>query len=313
MNKKFLLPLLCLALTVLSACGGGGGGGSSGNSSNTPSSSSNYVKSIQTWDLNNGEYPKLMTADATGNVYVAVTGSNAAIYNNSDRIAKFDGAHFSTYLSVGRPYALTFVDPANVSSGFYISAQPNGSNPGIYDSTLISVDTQVGAGYGGVLYASNRVFWANQTTSRVVSDTNSHNFSVTQAPAGIAIKQGAFYVTRSTLVSSGTSVCAVQVLTNTSDVHDFACSSSQFNRPQGIAYSSQVDAFYVVNSGGSGTVVRIDASGNVDATPFLTSADGLCAPVGAVVVGNYLYVSNGPCTSGANHVNGGFILRVNLS
>lgn len=294
---------------LLAACGGGGGG----SPDPSPQTFVTYTKQVQTWDLPSANrYPKLMTA-FNNKLYLAITGPDASVYGAEDQIASFDPQTdaFSTEWSIGRPYAVAF----DGSASMWASAHPESINPGIYPKSGTSaLSTQSETNYAGLIYDSQRkeLVWARYDQTRVKIFSLTRESAEILGAAGSLLQQGPeIFVIRSD-AGPGSAQCGIQRLVNGTWV-DFACAAS-FNRPQGLAYSAATANYYVVNSGiptdaATWSVYRVGANGAVESTAFLTQADGLCNPVGAAVLGNYLYVSNGPCASGGK----GRILRVNLS
>lgn len=297
---------------LLAACGGGGGG----SPDPSPQTFVTYTKQVQTWDLPSANrYPKLMTA-FNNKLYLAITGPDASVYGAEDQIASFDPQTdaFSTEWSIGRPYAVAF----DGSASMWASAHPGGGlDPGIYPKSVAAtpLSTQSAAVYAGLVYDASQTGFAwgrsYNSASKVFFGSDATAVTMTGTPGALLLQGGQLWVVRSD-AGPGSAQCGIQRLVNGAWV-DFACAAS-FNRPQGLAYSAATANYYVVNSGiptdaATWSVYRVGANGVVESTAFLTQADGLCNPVGAAVLGNYLYVSNGPCASGGK----GRILRVNLS
>jgi len=122
---------------------------------------------------------------------------------------------------------------------------------------------------------------------------------------------GYIYVTTNTGGSDG--VYRISTSSFTSSL--FASSATLFKNPIGIAVRSSPKEIYVINKGTTDTnsnVLKISSDG-VTITKFLDGADAssmLCAPIGAAINGNILYISNGTCTANSTYAKS--VIKVTL-
>lgn len=306
MKNKFL-AIVWLGLATLMGCGGGGGGSSI--VVDTGGSVVNPVTSFSRGNLLNGP------------VHMAFYGSDLYVVSNgNDKILKIDAAGVQTDLNVPihLPLGLAF-DP-NVAGQMYVSAVSTGSGlPGVYpvrnlssghptlDSSLVN---QTGLNYYGITFANTVLYAVNQPSQVLM--TGSTPISLIGSPTGLLSANSYVYVTRNAVTGTGADLWGVKKINaNTQEVTNFA-SSALFNRPNAIVVNSATGEFYVANSGTpgdatSGRVLKVSADG-LTVTAFLTHANGVCAPAGLAINGGFLYVGNGPCTTGGES----FILKTQL-
>ena len=136
--------------------------------------------------------------------------------------------------------------------------------------------------------------------------------TVASNPQGLAYDNaGYIYVTTNTGGSDG--VYRISTSTFTSSL--FASSGTLFKNPIGIAVRSSPKEIYVINKGTTDTnsnVLKISSDG-ATITKFLDGADAssmLCAPIGAAINGNILYISNGTCTANSTYAKS--VIKVTL-
>jgi hypothetical protein len=137
---------------------------------------------------------------------------------------------------------------------------------------------------------------------------------VASNPQGLAYDStGYIYVVTNTGGSDG--VYRISTSSFSSAPSLFASSATLFKNPIGIAVRSSPKEIYVVNKGTTDTnsnVLKISSDG-LTITKFLDGADTssmLCAPIGAAINGNILYISNGTCTANSTYAKS--VIKVTL-
>lgn len=309
MTNKFL-AIVWLGLATLVGCGGGGGGGAS-MVVDTGGSVVNPVTSFSRGNLLNGP------------AHMAFYGSDLYVVSNgNDKILKIDAAGVQTDLNVpvSSPLGIAF-DPNTVGQ-MYVSAVSTGSGlPGVYpvrnlssghptlDSSAVN---QTSLNYYGITFANTVLYAVNQPSQVLRTPIGSAPIALVGSPTALLSANSYVYVTRNAVTGTGADLWGVKKINaNTQEVTNFA-SSALFNRPNAIVVNAATGDFYVANSGTpgdatSGRVLKVSADG-LTVTSFLTHANGVCAPSGLAINGGYLYVGNGPCTTGGES----FILKTQL-
>ena len=275
MKFKFLTLLLVTASIVL-GCGGGGGGGSDGGSNNlTPVDVFSTSVSIL----------------SAGNLLSSP--KHIAFWGNDLYVANFDGSNIikitpsgnqSLFASLpSRPLGIVL----GAGSQLYVSL----FNGTIHSVPSLGVTSNTGLQCNCYGLASDgvRLYWVSG--NYVYRDiTSSENILLNSSPAGLAFYGSSIYVTRNlatTLAVKKIGINSFQQVPSNVGKLTYA-----FNGANGIAVDSSGNV-YVVNEHVP-NVVKISATTG-DVTTFLTTAHGLCSPVGLSINSNYLYVSNG-CT-----------------
>jgi len=333
MRTNLLNLFLAWSLLLLSGCGGGGGGSSS--SSSTYTASPSVFINSSTISMSLGFLRQM--AFSNGYLYFADSdlsdfGSVGHVYkvNSAGTSAAYVTAPDGNSSSMKWVYAVAIASDGSVlTTGTDITA----GVPGVID--LSSTKTPVIRGsninyvpYGLAIDSTNKVLYVTNTggsNNSVVRYDISNPSSPTQitlpntsvivgsSPQGLAYdSDGYVYVTTNTNGSDG--VYKITISSFTSSL--FSSSATLFANPMGIAVRSSPKEIYVVNKGTTDTnsnVLKISSDG-LTVTKFLDGADSssmLCAPIGAAINGNVLYISNGTCTANSSYAKS--VIKVTLA
>ena len=321
--------LLCWTLLLLSGCGGGGGGSSSSSSSYTATPSVFINSSTISMSLG---FLRQMTFN---NGYLYFVDSDLSDFGSVGHVYKVNAAGTSaSYVTApnGTSTSMKWVYSVAVAADGSVLASGTDTTelaPGVINlsyrkTTVISAPTN---SYGIAIDTSNSMLYISDTggsgntvvrynISSATSPTQiglSPTFvTVASNPQGLAYDNaGYIYVTTNTGGSDG--VYRISTSTFTSSL--FASSGTLFKNPIGIAVRSSPKEIYVINKGTTDTnsnVLKISSDG-ATITKFLDGADAssmLCAPIGAAINGNILYISNGTCTANSTYAKS--VIKVTL-
>ena len=331
MRTKFFNLLFVSALLLLSGCGGGGGGtaSSSGTYTATPSVFINgsVISSIDpTMSLG------FVRQMAFANGYLYIVDSDASDFGTVGHVIKVNSAGTTASYVIapdGSATSMKWVYAVAISAnGSVLTTGTNvGGTTGVINLSLRKnpVITAPNTSYGlaidgNTLYISDtggtnntvvRYDITNPTLPSLITIPTSF-VTVANSPQGLAYdNSGYIYVTTNTGGFDG--VYRISTSTFTSSL--FASSATLFKNPIGVAVRSSPKEIYVINKGTTDTnsnVLKISSDG-ATITKFLDGADAssmLCAPIGAAINGNILYISNGTCT--ANSAYAKSVIKVTL-
>ena len=327
MKSDISFFISCFALVILSGCGGGGGG-----ASNTSPTTSNPSVFISSSSINNAVTLGYLRQMSISGGYLYVVDSLSANGAVTGRIRKFDassGAYIKTEIASGgsADQQNAVYSVAVNGNDIYITGTDNSA--GLTGTGVINLNSSTSnltaaalqSPYGLVV-GNNKLFVTDigGTGDKVViynvtvsPPTLISSITVATNPVGLAYDSSGFvYVTTQTAGTNGVyKISASSPYT----VSAFA-NSSLFKNPNGIAVRTSPNEIYVVDTGTTDTnssVLKISADGST-VTKLLDGADSssmLCAPIGAAISGNVLYISNGTCTANSSYAKS--VIKVTLA
>jgi hypothetical protein len=331
MRTKFFNLLFVSALLLLSGCGGGGGGSSSSSGTYTATPSvfinGSVISSIDpTMSLG---FVRQMAFD---NGYLYIVDSDASDFGTVGHVIKVNSAGTTaSYVTApdGSATSMKWVYAVAISAnGSVLTSGTNvGGTTGVINLTyrknpvITAPNTSYGLAIdGNTLYISDtggtnntvvRYDITNPTLPSLITSPTS-SVTVANSPQGLAYdNSGYIYVTTNTGGSDG--VYRISTSSFTSSL--FASSATLFKNPIGIAVRSSPKEIYVINKGTTDTnssVLKISSDGST-ITKFLDGSNTssmLCAPIGAAINGNILYISNGTCTANSTYAKS--VIKVTL-
>lgn len=317
--------VIWLLVLLLNGCGGGGGGTSSSSTSTTPTvfASGNSMAYLRHLAFDGTNYLYVVDSNTLSTSTSPISyghlrqfsgttsGSSATTFENTATDLKniFSVAKFNTDL-------LVTGETTSGSQGV-IKVSLSGSNY-VYTPKISVINISL---YGlAVDTVNSHLFVVNQSAKTILIHDSSYSAIAASPisagwtePTGLAYNGnyggvGYIYVTDYRGGSSGL------YKINTSSFAVSVISSSLFNYPNGVAVNTSTGDVYVVNTGSSDTdssILKITSAGAV--STFLdgsVTSNMLCKPIGAAISGNYLYVTNGICTT--NSAYSSSVIKINL-
>ncbi len=272
-------------MLLLAGCGGGGG---STVVREAPGTVTVYATGLSD--------PMHMVFDSSGNLYTANKGGNNIAKTTLSKATSFiSGINGSTWT---HPIGLTLI-----GDNLYISMSVANA-PGVWKVNLSTGETSQPLevtftstfNFSGVTSdASGNIFASDQTNNLI--RFQSGNTSVT-SPTGLLFHDNLIYA------ASYTSAGTIKKINPTSHLVTGDLGQT-FSYPYSVSFDSSGNA-YVVEfgtdaNGGLSQISKV-TSGGVK-TVFAGPDKGLCASVGIAIRDDYVYVSNGTCTSDASKSN----------
>jgi hypothetical protein len=279
---QFFRPTLAAVMAMtLVGCGGGGSG------ANDTREIAGTV-TVYATGLND---PMHMVFDSSGNLYTANKGGN--------NIAKTTQARVTSFIS-GNSWS-TPIGLALVGGNLYVSMNV-ATVPGVWKVNLstgiasqpLEVNFTNSLNFSGVAAdLAGNIFASDQSNDEVKFQSG---FTPITAPTGLRQYGNFIYA-----VSYGNAGVVKKI--NISDYLINGDLGVTFSYPYSIDFDSSGNA-YVVEFGSNGALSQISKVTQTGVkTTFAGPEKGLCASVGIAIRDDYVYVSNGICTSDASKSN----------
>lgn len=279
-NNRLSCFLTTCAFLVLVGCGGGGGG-------HTVVRDAPGTTSVYATGLNE---PMHMVFDSSGNLYIA--------NNGDDNIAKVSAAKSLSFINSSTPGNWNNPIGVGFDGGTFYASITVGGQKGIWVINTVTGDANQpntfnftqSFNYSSFAFASgSEVFVADQSNNSV--DWAVSSLSLT-SPTGVFYKDPFIYA-----VSYGNAGVIKKI--NAATKADAGNLANTYVNPYAIAFDSQGNAYiteFGLNPNGSQSQIsKVTSAGGKSV--FADATKGLCASVGIAIRDDYVYVSNGTCTS----------------